>query len=518
MNWHAEGDAGWSIDWHGESETGIPGASVGVGTFALALENGYTVTLRYPTDIIKSKSGREQRISRNDAAKESYAGSVVLFGADAVDVRNTLARYAALGSAFLLALPHEQLSIRANAAGATVYVHDTTERDWMNPGQRVVCMRTDPDDDLHFDTAEGVIQSTTANSITLNTAPGDAALIGGVIMPVRAIYLEPNQSLPRYPTRAERWDIQARAAGFDFAMALASLDLGPLTALAALDAATVTARVAGSTPTFRLVGDAADFGLSLVETSDSVVIHFYPGFTTAEHVYAALQISTLIAPTGTWGVGTLDSGDAFAATALAGGDASGPVGTGATVTTYADHPVWDELLDNDSTITDSIHAMTEILDYGGVPQSIGSADMADWGREVVVSGSLGYDFQWLKLFLSTVKGQQKAWWLSTWRDDLTIVSVAGEYITVTGDVAAWYPAQREHIHVREADGSDVYCLINAAIDNGDGTWELQTDAAPFTDPVGVSWLELCRFATDTFTVTFDDEGWQMPTEARVVQQ
>lgn len=524
-NWLSEclngSDDGWLLSWLGADDSSIfPGFGPdGAATFALALEDGYTVTLRYPTDVIKTRSGKEQRISRNDAAKESYAGSVVLFDSDAVDARNTLARYAALGSAFLLALPHEQLSIRANAAGATVYVHSTALSDWMNPGQRVVCMRVDPDDDLHFDTAEGVIQSTTSNSITLDTAPGDAALIGGVIMPVRAIYLEPNQSMPRYPTRAERWDLQARAAGFDFAMALASLALGPLTALAALDAAVVTARTAGSTPSFQMIGDSADFGHLLVETADSVVFHFYPGFTTAADLYTSLQGSTLVQPTGTYGVGTLGVGDAFAATVLAGGDTSGPVGTGATVTTYASRPVWDELLDNDSTITDSIHAMTEILDYGGVPQSIGSADMADWGREVVVSGGHGADFQWLKLFLSTVKGQQKSWWLSTYRDDLTFVSKATNTVTVTGDVSAWYPAQRQHIEIEETSGTVTRAEITLATNNGDGTWTLTIGTTLATSSVErVSWLELCRFATDSFEVTFDEEGWQMPTEARVVQR
>lgn len=518
MTWLAGALVDWAVDWLGEAATtGIPGTSPGgVATFALALENGYTVTYRWPTNVIKSQSGKEQRIARNDAAKESYDGEVKLFGTQAVAARASLARHAANGEAFLLGLPHEAMSMRLASSSTTVYVDSTAASDWMNPGQRVVTMWIDPENPETIEQADGVIQSTTAQTIVLDAAPGDAGTIGAVIMPAVAIYLEPEQAMPRYPTSAEAWNLRAHAATFDFARTLASLALGPLTAAAGLNAATVTARAEGSSPSFQMIGDSADFGYLLEETATSTIFHFYPGFTTVTELNAALSGSTLIAPTGTWGTGTLDSGDEVPLTALAGGEVAGPVGTGATVTEYASHPVWDLKLDNDSQVTDSIHALTTILDYGGVPQSIGTADQADWGRSVAASGNLGEEFQWLKLFLATVRGRQKAFWLSTHRDDLPYVSHAAEYITVEGDVGAWI-SQRSHLHVVDS-GVDVYCEITEAIDNGDGTWELYTDAAPFTAPETVSWLELVRFTQDEFSVEFSEHGWSLKTTATAVQQ
>jgi hypothetical protein len=521
MNWLGGALIDWVADWLGEDDaTGIPGTSPGgVATFALALENGYTVTYRWPTDVIKTRSGKEQRISRNDAAKESYDGSVLLFGDQAVAARNSLARYAASGQAFLLGLPHEGMSMRLASSGTTVYVEDTTASDWMNPGQRVITMWIDPENPEIIEQADGVIQSTTSQTIVLDAAPGVAGAIGAIIMPAVPIYLEPEQAMPRYPTNAERWELRARAARCDFAMTLASLDLGPLTAATGLNSATVTARTEGSAPSFQMVGDSADFGYLLEETGGSVIFHFYPGFSTVEDLYAALLTSTLVAPTGTYGTGTLGGSDEVALTALSGGDTAGPVGTGASVTTYASHPVWDQPLDNESTITDSIHALTEILDYGGIPYSIGSADMADWGRAVQAHGTLGLEFQWLKLFLATVLGGQKAFWLSTHRDDLPFVSKATNTITVEGDVGAWYPSQRQHVEVVESSGTVTRAEITTGVDNGDGTWTLTIGTTLATSSVDrVSWLELCRFAGSDFPVTFDQHGWQIQTTATAVQR
>lgn len=520
MRWTLDWRQDWRQEWRGpEQDTSVfPGQGPsGSATFALDLEDGYTLTWRWPTNVIKSRSGKEQRISRNDAPKESYAGSALLFDDQPAATRATLARFMALGDAFLLGLPHESATLTQAASGTTVYVTSTSLLDWKNPGQRVIV--ESPDRSEHVD---GVIQSTTSTSITLDVAPGLVGGIGGRIMPSRPVYLEPEQQFDRYPVNAERWNLQARAATFDFAMTLASLALGPLTSHVGLDSATVTAKNPGAAPTFAMIDDSIA-GEFLVETPSAVEVHYTngggaPGQTTVADLQALLLTSSVVQPTGIWGSGLLTAGDAFAATALTGGDTSGPIGTGATVETYASHPVWDRPLSIDDTNADSIQAMTEILDFGGVPYAVGSADYADWGRTVAIYDETQEEWQWLKLFLATVKGRQKAFWLSTWREDLTYVSHVTSTLTVEGDVTAWYPLQRQHLHVQEADGSHVWCAITAVTDNGDGTFDVTTDAAPFVEPVMVSWLELARFGSEEFSVEFKGAGFEMRTTATVVQR
>lgn len=532
MNWHANGDAGWSIDWHGEtgSDGVIPGITPdGIGSFALSLENGYTVTYRWPTDIIKTRSGKEQRISRNDRPKEAYGGKAFLLGDQAVETRATLARSAAAGTPILLGLQHEEALVTAvdstdsDLPVITIGAGAMSECDWSNHGQRVFVVHEDSDDVLR--SAEAVVQDSDATTLTV--APDDAdafaevAIRGARIMPAMPVLLEPQQDFARYPLDAEIWNIRARAARFDFAMALASLDLGPLTAAAGLDSASVTARVAGSAPTFQMVADAIA-GETLEETATGVVIHFTPGPfapSSVADIYALLLTSTLVAPTGTWGAGTLDVADEVPETALAGGDTQGPVGTGASVTTYAGRPVWDREINIRDTNTDSVHAMTEIIDHGGVPYSVGGADVPDWGRAVVLTNKQRDDWQWWKLFMATVKGPQKAFWLSTWRDDLPFVSKATDTITVEGDVSSWYPRHRQHLQIWETSGTFTRAEIADAVDNGDGTWTLDIGTTLASSSVRmVSWLELCRFEKDEFAVTFGANGFSLSTIARVVQE
>lgn len=512
--WNVDWFDDWIKNWFGnELEPDIPGSDPeGVGTFVLELLNGYTVTLRYVTDIIKTRSGKEQRISRNDSPREYYQGKVLLLDDSGADIRTQLAELAAKGLPFRLALPHEELSIRADSAGTTVYVHTTTKSDWLNPGQRVVVKR----DGVGVD---AVVQSTTSDSITLDIEPGSLGLRGGSIMPTMPILLEPEQAFPRYRTAAEEWDIRARAVAFDFARKLGSLSIGPLTLASGLNSATVTERYPGACSTFSMLDDAGILP-SVSETSDAVVVHFSATSPThtIEDIYALLQTSTRVVPTGTWGTGNLSVDDQFGDTALTGGQLAGPIGTGASVATYNSRPLWDRRLRNEGTIVDSVQAMTEIVDHDGVPYALGWADMADWGRAVHYHGTGLDEWQWLKLFLATVKGRQKSFYLSTWRNDLPFVSKATNTITVEGNVRVWWPLQRQHVQVWETDGTLTRAEVTAALDNGDGTYTLTIGTTLATSSVQmVSWLELCRFTSDEFPISFDDDGFSLRTVATVAQ-
>lgn len=501
MSLYAGIEAGLSLGWYLEDAQGalIPATLPdGVATFALGLEHGYTLTWKWPTDVIPTASGGETREPRNNRPQEAVAGGALLIGDESAAIRNELATYIAGGYTFLLALPHEELILTADASGAVVPVSTTNYSDWLNPGQRVVVTNKGV-------TVKAVVQSHDATSITLDISPGSVGKRGAKIMPLMPVYLEPQQDFDRYRTKAERWKISARAATFGFARTLASIALGPLTAAPGLTDATLTERVAGTAPSFQMIGDGIG-GVSMTEAGNVVTIHFVPGGFFPSNLgtlKTVLDGSTLVAPTGTWGAGLMSAGDEVPLTALPGGQAAGPVGTGASLTMYAGSPVWDRKLVNTGTNTDSIDAMTEIIDFGGRPYAVGLADAPRWPRAVNYRGRGLADFQWLKLFLVTVRGAAKTFWLSTWRDDLPVVSFVGPQITVSGDVGTWYPKLRQHLHIREADGSDVYAKIGLAVDNGDGTWTLSmNDIATFIAPVAANWLELSRFASQAFPVTF----------------
>jgi hypothetical protein len=495
----------------------------------LDIEDGFRVKFGWLTDVIKFRSGREQRISRNDTPRESYNGSALLGGNNPRTMRSKLARYASIGSTFLLGLPHEQLTLSASSTGTTIPVSASALAmvDWAKPGQRVVVARRATNGELEF--VNAVVQSKTSNTIVLDVAVGTAGMLGGAIMPAKTVYLEPQQSFARYPTRLESWELDARGAmPLDFAPTLAQLDLAPLTASSAFDNLKVTARQYG------LIGNQFMFGMltggppggAFVEADGEMQFSFQAGVTTIGQLATALVGSSFGKLTGTFNpAATIAAGDAFPLTFLIGAMDSGDVGTGASLVTYNGdgviRPVWDRRIDNASTNTDGIHAMTQIVDHGGIPYALGTADEADWFRAVALSGGNQLDWQWFKLFMSTVKGRQRKFWLSTWRDDLSYVSKATNTITVKStdgsDFFAWWPHQREQLQILETNGTITRAKITAAVNNGNGTITLTIGTTLATSSVDiVSWLELCRFEGDDYETTHTASGFDVSLIARVV--
>ena len=118
---------------------------------------------------------------------------------------------------------------------------------------------------------------------------------------------------------------------------------------------------------------------------------------------------------------------------------------------------------------------------------------------------------------------QRAFWLSTWRDDFTFVSKATNTVTVSttdgSDFFGWWPDQRQYLQIVQADGTITRCKVTAAVDNGNGTATLTVGVTLTSSAVTlVSWLELCRFESDDFSISWSGEGFQIEARARVVQQ
>lgn len=528
MNWFDGEDLNWNLTWYGFDQTNEigPFGPAGVGTFVLDLEQGFKIKHRWPFDLQKFQSGKERRISRNDAAQEFCDGSAILLGHIPRSVRATMARYAAQGQPFLFGLAHEEIQVTdVSGSTLTVVASQLALTDWTRPGQRCVVVWLDDENETQY--SEATIQAVSSPTIELDIAPNSRTQ---GIMPTRPVLLEPQQSFPRYPVNAEVWSLATRSAIFDFAPTLASVPIRDPDEIFPDTGARAYARVFGAAGnTKRLVivegGGYAATGELVSETDTTTTIGVNPGVTTLGDLAILFESSANFSLGGSYtDTDTIQWDQDELAT---GGSITGDVGTGATVTTYqgdgAERLVWDRPITGERA-TDSVQAMTHVLDHGAVPYAIGTADQPDYGRAIALgSGDLEV-WQWLKKFLSTTIGAQNAFWLPTWRDDMDWVSTDTTTIDVEiEDLSAWWPYQREHLQIEENDGTITYAKISAAVDNGDGTWTLTTidadgnPAIPSGSVKTISWLELCRFADDEFEFSFNAAGVSLETVARVVK-
>lgn len=517
VRWRDDWRLGWRLDWRGpDSDPSLfegYGPS-GVGTLVLDLEEGYSVTHEWITDVHKMQSGKERRTAVNPAPRQRFSGSTLLTGDRPREIRSLMARHAATAPQFLLALPHEAITLRADSTGLSVHVNAGALAlcDWATRGQRAVVKRGDEFIDV-------VIQSKTVNSITLDKEPGVLGREGGLIMPTVPILLDPQQTFPRYPHKIERWEISAQGALVDFAPGLASLSLPGV--FAGLTAFAREFGPIGNTRTLEIVSHpgAPPEGI-LIDGAGFALFRFFAGTTTVgdfvDAMVGASKIKLVGAPVDLNVV--LQVADEMPTAVLAGGTDGGSVGAGAALTTYDGdgtiRPVWDRYIDNENTNADYLHSMTAIVKHSGLPFALATADEADWGRAVVSDGGNQANWQWFKLFLGTVKGPQKTWWLPTWRDDVTFVSKAVNTITIESDDGSdffgWFPKLREHIQIEETNGTITRRKITAAVDNGDGTITLTIGVTLGTSNVKmISWLELSRFEKDEIAIKFDEEGFSI---------
>jgi hypothetical protein len=508
-----------------------PSGPGGAATFLL-LEAGSKLTLQWGDDVRKMWGGAEYRAQTLDDPKRTFVGEATLLGDATRATRAALARFAAIGSTFLLALPYEAITISGTGTGATIPTSSTTLCDWMQLGQRVVVVHGDGT------ALDAVIQSFTSSSVTIDVDPDAYGGVGGSIMPTVPIYFDPQMTFVRsIGTRdVEQWQLNARAAVFGFPITARQAIAELSAATGALDGIVLkwtTVGAAGNAGTFRTIGDLTAIDpLTVTSVGAAWTVHYCPG----THTVGDLAIAMFIAHTpfdiyGTYTVTEyLTAGDAIGPVAFHGGADTGygTPGAGATVATYDTRPVWDHGLQVEGTATDSIQSLAELVDMGGLPISIGTAKQADWGRALYLKRTSREDWQWLKAFLAAVRGKQRAFWLSSYRNDLKAVSYSGLDLIIRGPadadggLPAWWPTQRDRIEVVQADGNKVYAQIQAAVDNLDGTMTLTLGydgSSPSMAAITrVSWLELVRFDSDSFEVVFDYGTFTFSANARVVQQ
>jgi hypothetical protein len=494
----------------------------GAATFALRLEAGTKVTYSWQTDVQKAYGGKEHRACLLDDPREEYAGSAFMAADFALQTRVSIAQLAAAGSVFSLGLPYEETTV-SDVSGDVVTVGDPTSTlDWAVKGQRVLVHRGASDD---TDVAEAVIQDVGASNLTLDTIDSDACVLGAVIMPLVPVLLEAQQGFPRYRTGCERWSLRARAAVFGYPAAAIA---GTLVRTLAGESVTFRAATAGIAVSLSLAisgvgvnlaiapGDDGDFALAITAASG----------TTLGALQTALGTSYVLMDDGFDTGATLSAGDAFSLTALSGAEEGGPgsAGLGATVTTFLGRAVWDRGLENAQLLADSVHSMSEIVDFGAVVEGVAEADIPDWGRQIIYTGDDRAAWQWLKAMLGTIRGRWKSFYLPTWRADLEAMGSAGATeLTIDADVGSYdLWASRGYDTIQLEQGSVVsYARITGSVNNGDGTITLTISGSGWSLAAvdRVSWCELVRLEADDVEVTWTN-GTEFRTEitGRVVQQ
>lgn len=222
--------------------------------------------------------------------------------------------------------------------------------------------------------------------------------------------------------------------------------------------------------------------------------------------------------------------------------ATDSIGRGAQVTTYTvggpvdvddlneeDLLIWDRGNDLVDTGAESMMSLTEVVDLGGVPLSVGAAPVPDWARQIQFRSSDPDDWQWLKAFLRQVRGRQKAFAMSTSRNDLTYVAttsggikVRSDMVSGFGDYESWYVSlAHRRLAITGVDGSIQYVTVRSLVNNGDGTLTLATDNPVTGTPIMVSLLEQLRFDnndSDDFPVTWDGYTFSVDLLARAAQE
>ena len=442
--------------------------------------------------------------------------------------RGQLAQYAASGAAFLLGLPFEQIA--ASVSGSLLYVSSGILGlvDWAVEGQRVIVGSSDM-----TETAVGVIQGTTSDSIQLDITPGFDV---DRVMPGVPVYLDPQQGFSRYDAQGspEKWSISAKAAMFGYQSASfpASVVLSGYT----------TGQFKNATAVWNYPGGGGN-GASLTLVSD-------PGISPNEYAQASGQaisyyfdpaittVGKAVAQLLPWFIfygsfnpyATIGTSDVFGPAALTGGLAKswGTMGNGATVTTYSGRAVWDRGVGG-ANASDSIQTLADIDEYDGLPSSTGTANVPDWGRGVALERKVGPDWQWLKAFLYAVGGRYAPFWLPTWRADLVPVSLAPGTLTVayTPSFAQFFPSQRGALMITTPNGATQYVTITGYSVSGGNISIAITSSNTAYNPGGsgttvtptlVSWLECCRFEDEKLSVSFDNAlTLSFKAKARAIQ-
>jgi len=178
----------------------------------------------------------------------------------------------------------------------------------------------------------------------------------------------------------------------------------------------------------------------------------------------------------------------------------------------------------EGTATESMLSHAEMLDLGALVAGAGAADVPSWARPIRYRSSSALDWQWLKGFLWLCRGRQRAFLLSTNRDDLVFIATTADGILVgaEGDYTSWFASQaHRRLALQLADGSTAQVEVLSVSDSHDGTLLLQLDPVVTGAVAKISFLELVRLEGngdgDDFEVSWDGATFTVELTAVAVQ-
>ena len=117
------------------------------------------------------------------------------------------------------------------------------------------------------------------------------------------------------------------------------------------------------------------------------------------------------------------------------------------------------------------------------------------------------------------QGKQNPAWIASEENNFNVIARTAGTITIdrVGYTTLYnVHSARQHVAFKKADGSVVYKMITAAVDNGNGTETLSIDTPPvLADIVKTSYLRVCT-APDQFELRYHRDGADFITSCEFV--
>jgi len=220
------------------------------------------------------------------------------------------------------------------------------------------------------------------------------------------------------------------------------------------------------------------------------------------------------------------------------------MGIGTTVTTYYSGPnvaianvtendlvIWDRGNDVEDTASESMLALTELVDLGAIPFTAGAAVSPDWMRTIKFASSGVDDWQWAKGILRHCRGAQVAFALPSGRADLIYLGVAPPSVTPGGimvasgavaggnDYQAWFASGLyTRLALTLSTGSMQYVTVRSVVDDNAGTLTLTLDQSLDGVVTKVAFLEQVRLESGDVETTWDSGQFAIEMQARVSRE
>lgn len=201
----------------------------------------------------------------------------------------------------------------------------------------------------------------------------------------------------------------------------------------------------------------------------------------------------------------------------------GTMGSGATVTEYDGMPVWTWGIEVDSIVSQPLESGTTLINNGLKVGALATMAASDWIRDLKVTSTRRSDWQWLKAFLSTVRGRLRAFLLPTGRPDLVPIGDASSGVltidsTDANYVTDWWPSLA-HRRIRIVLTTGVAHMRTISSASGTTPTQSLVLSSPLAGAIDhVEFLETARLEKDEVAVRWDSPVFSSQFQARVVQR